>query len=493
MGNYIVPAIIKEKIYIPRSPLISDLIDRIRKAFTDINPDYYRTKKAGHWTGHIKKYLVLWDHVHHREFGECVTIPRGGIKKFRIICNNNNIKYVFIDKRKTFPPITTLHNSVVLREDQMQLAKKCFAIQNCLIRSPTGSGKTEVALKVVEWILKDAGRTLIIVWETGLFNQWIQRIKMRFGISEKNIGQIQGDTKRIRPITVAMQQTLLRGHNSYFHSFGGVIADEVQRFGAATFHEIIEKFSSKYRIGFSADETRADRKHLLIYHSFGVVADEIEKSKLIQRKKIMDVKQRIIPTNFEYKRIIHGKEIAWKDMDASMRKDFYRDLFKQLLENEERNNLIWKFIEPCLQAKHTVIVCTRYVKTANYWDKRISQAGYSTGRMLGSKTKQHEFQNTVRGLNLNKIQVGIGTIAKVAQGHDIPRISRAFIINPISYKNEQLYEQINGRIRRIFPGKKDAVCYYFWDQILHSAMKSKIKRNYNDVEIWIDGQFLQVT
>jgi len=393
-----------------------------------------------------------------------------------------------MDRRLSLAPITKFDNDVTLRPDQQRLAEAMFRRENCLIRSPTASGKTETALKVAEWILREAGPVIVIVWETELMKQWVDRIKLRFGLREQDIGILGSGKKRVAPITVAMQQTLIKQGFRYAHAFGGLIADEVQRFAAPTFQKVIDIFHARYRIGISADETRKDGKEFLIYDAFGEVADEIEKAQLIDDGKIHEVTVRLVPTEFDYEVELAGKWTPWIEIPGDL-KD-YKDFLDVIGDDEARNDRIWEFMEPCLKNGNTCLVVTRRRAHAVYWDNRIRAAGYTSGLMMGGNTA--EFERTVNGLRRRTIQVGVGTIQKSGTGHDIPQIDRGFILVPLA-GNKQLFEQVLGRLRRTCEGKKDAVVYYYWDQYCYPADKRKLGKLYPQTFVWVKDQFLPVS
>lgn len=462
------------------------MLSELRSEFTYSNPEYHKRKALNLWTGNTPAQIKTWNHVDHEEWNACLTLPRGGTNKVRKVFENYNLKPGFIDQRFSLPPITNLYNDVTLRPDQQRLAEAMFKRENCLIRSPTSSGKTETSLKVTEWILKTAGPVIIIVWETGLLDQWVERIMLRFGLREKDIGIISGKKKRVSPITVGMQQTLVNQGHKYAHSFGGLIADEVQRFAAPTFQKVVDTFPAKYRIGISADESRRDNKQYLIYDVFGDVADEIEKAQLIDAGKIHDVTIRMVPTRFDYELELHGEDVPWTRIPPDLKN--YDDFLNQLGADEYRNDLIWEFMEPSLKAGKTLLVVTRRRAHAFYWEARIRAAGYASGLILGQDAT--EFKRTADGLRRGTIKAGIGTIQKGGTGHDIPRLDRVFILSPLA-NNRQLFEQVIGRIRRTCEGKTDAVCYYFWDRYCYPASKHKLVKLYpGNTYVWVDKEFL---
>lgn len=634
-----IPVMVSDMIYIPAFPELKGLFSALLPNFEHKNPDYYRARSQGRYTGNIDRHIKTYLKVSHPDYGSCIAIPRGGTKLLRKFCDEFEVTISWVDHRHECEPITWMDNDVELWPEQQKLAELMFRKENCIIRSPTGSGKclapetevlmydgrivqaqdviqgdyligpdskprhvlsttsgygmlytiipedgnpwvcnrhhiltlmntqfnnvtdvpleryierrdyyncthhkmfrcnpktgdittfnfdinrkglgnyvgwtldgdgrfllgdftvthnTEVLLKVAEWILKKSGPVLIIVSEgnkkSGLFGQWIERICQRFNIREKEVGMLGSGVKRVKPLTVGMQQTLKNVGRRYIHAFGGVICDEIQYFAAPTFQKVVAIYPARYRFGASADESRRDRKEFLIYDMFGQPAGEIERASLIDKGKILPVGIRMIPTNFEllYEIEATGEHIAWQDLPSD-KKNFH-ELLDEMGNDEERNDLIWQFMEPCLKAGHTLMVATARIAHARYWDKRIRDAGYTCGLMIGGTENAEEFQTTATSLRTRRIDAGVGTIQKIGVGHDIPAWNRGFVLTPLA-SNKQKFEQMLGRLRRTCDGKKDAELYYMWDNKIYSHHKRQLARIYpGKVKVFVDGQFFK--
>ncbi len=99
-----------------------------------------------------------------------------------------------------------------------------------------------------------------------------------------------------------MQQSLCKANAAEWRAinsrFAVIICDEVQRFAARTFMDVIDKSAARYRIGLSASEKRKDGKECLIYDSFGGVAAAIDEKELVGAGLIHDVPFNMIRTNY---------------------------------------------------------------------------------------------------------------------------------------------------------------------------------------------------
>jgi hypothetical protein len=159
-----------------------EISDKIKARLTLPNPAYESALHMGRWTGGIEQTLTFYEQV---GTGSLV-IPRGFTgQAIRLL---GKIPYDLIDRRRSLP-VVNFQFTGQLRDFQARavadVAKKDFGV----LQSPTGSGKTVMALAVI------AARkqpTLIVVHTRELRNQWIDRIAVFLGISKSEIGVIGG-------------------------------------------------------------------------------------------------------------------------------------------------------------------------------------------------------------------------------------------------------------------------------------------------------------
>lgn len=501
MQLHAIPVIIRERLYLPKSKeLPEDLFEDLKRIFIHTNVNYYNTIRLGYYADESIRYRETFaDDVYDDAFPgiSCLAIPRGGTNKVRHTLEKYGYQPWWLDHRycKRLQLDKFYINNVELWPEQERLVEAMLKHENCLIKSPTASGKTEAALKLVEYLLQKAGPVLIIVWEgspkSGLMKQWIDRILQRFEIQRDEIGVIGGGIKRVRDITVGMQQTLRNCVDDYTGCFGSVICDEVQRFAANTFQDVIEKFPAKYRIGISADESRKDKMEGLIYDMFGDVVEEIDPEVLLSKNLICPVGVRVIPTTFNYFANVAGEACPWVELPSEL-KDF-NDFLGMMYTNQDRETLIASFLLPCLEAGNITLVTTYRVEHAKKWREFLISEGYQCGLMIGGAEYVNEFEISAEGLRKKEIQVAVGTIQKMSTAHDIPSLERCFVLGPLA-GNRQLFNQMKGRIGRTAPGKTQAYLYYFWDERCYPRHMSQLMKAKNDIELydWNSGRFLRV-
>jgi superfamily II DNA or RNA helicase len=120
----------------------------------------------------------------------------------------------------------------------------------------TGGGKTVCALYIASQIKK---RTLIIVHNTFLKDQWEDRIKAF--LPKATIGHIQGETTDTeKDIVIAMIQSLsMKDYpKEVFRGFGLTVVDECHHIASEVFVQAFQKITSGHMLGLSATPDRKD-------------------------------------------------------------------------------------------------------------------------------------------------------------------------------------------------------------------------------------------
>jgi len=492
-----VPVRIDNRIRIPADAVPPEVLDRLREATTYVDPGYEklarmarRDRRLGWRLRSMTPKVLTWG-LDGNEF----SLPRGALGKLRVALAEAGLSWRVIDARTTgtgsrypTPPIhrpdPAAPDGGALRGYQIDAVAAGLERQNCLLRAPTGAGKTTTALALA---VQAEVPTLVIVWSGGLFEQWEGRLRTELGLRPEQIGIARGPAWNwtLRPITIAMQQTLWRGMTAAFVGhWGMVIVDEVQRAAARTVKEVVDRFPARYRIGISADETRADGKEFLVYDLFGDVAHEVSQDDLIAEGAVIDVECRIVPTDLRADWYV-------EERDKGIVPDFNR-LLDEMMRDDTRNALALDVALSEVETGQQVLVLSQRVEHCQRFDAAFSARGVPCDLMLGGDEWRARFDATKAGLADGRLRAAVGTIQAVGTGIDMPALGRAVLTTPVG-SNRQLYGQIRGRLAR--PGKDDAVLYVLWDRYVQgkSPLKNLIRWNRSvvvrsDAGTWIDGR-----
>ena len=238
-------AVLSNKMYMHVTP---ELRADIMKALT------YRLETKGH----SKNKLLNVEVIKHYSFpsAELVAIPIG--REDLIPAG-----YEIIDKRVQeeidFPlPL------IPLRPEQQEYLD--IWEDSGMLNALVGWGKSYTAL----WIaFKLRQKTLIVVHNTMLRDQWVDDIKKMFGIAPGTIGSGKFDIDSA--IVVGNVQSVTKHAQALSDKFGTLILDEAHHVSATTFGSIIAASKARYKIGLTGTKERKDLKHVLFKDIFGPI------------------------------------------------------------------------------------------------------------------------------------------------------------------------------------------------------------------------------
>ena len=490
-GDMTITITVDSRLRIPLGELPAEVASRLEEDFTHTNPQRAMLERLGVSPFALKKEpenITTWEID-----GDDFTIPRGGLARLREALLDFDCDYRVIDARtsgngpKGIPPHT-----LTLRDYQSEIVKAALKFENSIIRAPTGSGKTTAALGLVGQI---ALPTLVIVWTKNLFDQWVRRVMVEFGLKKHEVGMIKGGKKTVMPITIAMQQTLVRCAGDYVDTFGLVICDEVQRFAARTFMGVIDKLAARYRIGMSADERRKDKKEFLLYDVFGDVDIEIDQRTMIERGFVHDVVIDVVPTTFEapWHGDIFKDEPGGKPSKARLkaRLQAFNTIVDQMSVDKDRNALAVRIAVEYVKRGERVVIMSHRREHCMTLDADVSALGHKCGRMLGSNVDDAEFEATREGLASGELRVATGTYQAIGTGLDMPSVSVGVVSTPIANSRDgrSFFAQVRGRFCRTNEagGKTGARLVYLWDREVYGLKPIENLARWNNVVRVLDG------
>lgn len=470
----LIHATIDSRIRLAKAQLPKDLIAALRAAFTHANPDFHKKRAMGYSLHGVDSSIKTW-----RETETTLELPRGGTSRLRAIASDLGHSIKFIDQRVSFPPVAWPDpaDDFELRPYQSEALLACLSRQQGIIRAPTGSGKTSIALAVAAALQQPA---LVIMRDSNLLSQWKERAVSQLGLSPREIGELRGSGRhRVgQRLTLALQQTLYSKKfplESVANEFGTVIVDEVQGVAASTFMKVIDVFPAKHRIGVSADESRRDKREFLIYDQFGEIIYEIERHELEKSGTIHRVMVRLIPTDFR---------ADWYRDAASGERDFGR-LLDEITTDEARNEQLIDALADITKREAPVFIFTHRIEHARWIaDVGMFSRKISCGLMLGGADNQSRFNEDKARLNAGTLTAAAGTYSAIGTGIDAPRVQAGLMATPIG-NNAQFFGQVRGRICRPAKGKTGATLYVAWDRhVFPEAPKRYAQWNNGLVQIW---------
>lgn len=391
--------------------------------------------------------------------GDELILPRGFYSEFIDLLNENNINYQVVDNRSFSGVGVYINDNLDLRDYQKKASEAIYLNQSGRIISPTGSGKTVIALGA---IAKIHAPTIILVDKINIATQWKDRAKEHLGV---NLGVIGDGKWEEEKITVATIQTLWSkrkelDQKNWWENWDVVFLDEQHHCPAETYYEIVSRFPATYRIGLSATVGKSPAKKRISELLFGPVL--FERTEQIIKPEIVKVMTNFA---FDYKptRRIEGRVI----------RNNYSKLLSKLTEDKIRNEQIGYLISR--NSDHCNLIISRRLKHLENIKDYAVQCGVSDENcyMLTGKESDEQRQDIIARADKGNCAI-FSTIADEAL--DIPRIDRIYLAFP--GKNEETIKQQIGRGSRPHNEKKECVVYDFIDENLEVLWKQWTNRLY---------------
>ena len=432
---------LSNELTITEAPL--QLVHEIRERLNIRNPKYDELEKMNRWTGDTPEFLRFYS-----QGTDWIRTPRGYISQVIAWCRRENIRFEIIDRRRTLPPVDFEFRGSLkpFQEEALELIlKKDFGT----LSSPTGSGKTVIALAAVARRKQPA---LVIVHTKELLNQWTERIGNFLDVPVKEIGRIGAGKFSIGDrLTVGIVNSIYgRGEEIKKH-IGFVIADECHRTPSRTFTEAVSSFDCKFTLGLSATPWRRDKLSRLIYWFVGNVVHKIEQHELIREGHILPVDVIERETSFQ------------TNYDPV---EEYPQMLSELTQDPERNLQICTDVS--FAARQTgngiCLILTDRKQHCDELRKILLKKFRIDSDLLTGDLSKSDRESVVRNLNAGKTKVLIATGQLIGEGFDCKALTTLFLATPIRFNGRLL--QYIGRVMRSARGKDRAVVYDYIDQFV---------------------------
>ncbi len=420
----------------------------LKKRLTLPNPKYQAAKKYSRW-GVGKK---IPQHLYfYKERKAGLTMPRGFAREAVLACLDLcGLSPEIIDKRRLLSEYSFQFNGQ-LRDYQQAAVKDILNRDFGVLEAGTGSGKTIMALQVIARRQQPA---LIIVHTKELLYQWVARIEEFLGLAAGMIGDGQYSVK---PVTVAIVNTVRKHLKDLPSEFGHVIVDECHRVPASLFTDVITAFDAQYSLGLSATAYRRDDVLTqLIYLYLGQQVHKVNSHDLQVTGAILKPKIIFRTTSFTYQY-----------------RDDYAAMMSCLTLDDDRNRQVAADVIKESQKDRVVLVVSDRVEHCERLAELIKEGGGEPVILTG-RVSTEERSEIVSDLRDNKIKVLVATVQLIGEGFDAPGLASLFLATPIKFSGRVL--QIVGRILRP-NGDKKALVFDYLDPVgvLEASFKARQK------------------
>jgi superfamily II DNA or RNA helicase len=432
--------IISNLAYITGLPEIS--VKKIRKLLTIDNPVFHQGISLGLTNWGVPQWLSFYHTL--KDDNKSINVPVGALNDVLLTIREDcNIEPSdIIDNRfsKQLPDyFSNIKFSATLRDYQQDMVTACADKTVGVLEAMTGTGKTVFALGL---ILKLQQPTIFLVNTVELATQTIKSFAKFTNLNFEDFGFIGNGKFEVKPITVALHQTMSRLEESQFKllnsQFGMIIADEVHIVAATTYYKTMTSLKARYKWGISATPKRDDGLTNAIFWATG------PKIHTVPREKFESVL--ITPT---YERL----ETEYRF--PLIQSQDYQEMITDLGEDEERNTLICNTVKQ-YSDKMVVLLCLRLFQV----EKLTNDLG-EEAVMLTSKMKKKERALVMQQLLNSEKRIIVSTFALFSTGIDIPQLEMLFLCAPM--RSEVKLRQSAGRLMRKSEGKTSAKIIDFVD------------------------------
>lgn len=299
--------------------------------------------------------------------------------------------------------------NVELRDYQIEAIERATELGRCAIQSPTGSGKTEIAIGITFCL---GVRTLFCVHLANLLWQAKERFEKRLGIE---CGIINADYFEPKDVTIAMIPTLyhrLRKGNKKVEEYLAnevdcIFLDETHHLGSAeSWEKPAKKCNAYYRFGLSGTVLLRDEiSNMRLIGQTGQVITSTTQQELVRRGL----------SAFPIIRMISNKTLLADATDWSWRQ-VYR---VGIEENDIRNRIILDIIDTKIEEKKQTLIIVHTVRHANQLMKNARQ--YKRMKLITGAVEGQERQRLVKQMDRGELLCIVATPV-FDEGVDIPNL-----------------------------------------------------------------------
>lgn len=316
-----------------------------------------------------------------------------------------------------------------IRENQVEVVNSYLTPEprDGIISLQTGGGKTVCALFIASKIQVP---TIVLVHNTFLRDQWIERI--RAFLPKARIGTLQADVVDIanKDITVAMLQSvaLKEYPPGTFERFGFVIVDECHHIASEAFSRAVPKLTCKHMLGLSATPERKDRLMCVINWFLGPMLYKSDTSDKVDEKVKVEV--------YEFTGDEKFNEIIYNNSGVM----FTTLMINKVVEYAPRNIMVAGLIEDLSQeeGRQLLVLTDRVGHTKTLFDllpDHMKDTACILGRDVPAKTRTDWCASK---------KILIATYQMVKEGFDVATLNTLIMATP-----RPDIEQIVGRILRV--------------------------------------------
>ncbi|UQZ85405.1 Type III restriction enzyme, res subunit [Paenibacillus konkukensis] len=452
-----VNVVFSNRIYIEKKDLPPAFIQQLQRLATFQNPDFYKTQAMRLPTYGKPRVIGCYE-----DYLKYIAIPRGCFELMMKLMNTHQIEAIISDERNTGNLIDVAFSGT-LSMLQEGAARSMLSHDTGILSATTAFGKTVVAASI---IASRQVNTLVLVHRRELMDQWRERLSTFLNLEKKDIGIVGGGKeKRTGIVDIAIIQSLNQKGviKGYIEEYGQIIVDECHHVSAFSFEQVLKKAKAKYVLGLTATPARQDGHQPIVLMQCGPIRIKIDAKSQAQAR---GMEHKVVPryTNFR--------------LPASISPLGIQDIYQYLVQDEERNNMIFDDLLKALEQGRSPILLTERTAHVEYFENRLKNFAKNVIVLRGGmgKKQREAVREQIAGISDSEERVFIATGKLIGEGFDDARLDTLFLVHPISWKGT--LQQYAGRLHRVHQSKQDVQIYDYVDlqvPMLMSMYKKRVK------------------
>ena len=402
--------------------------------------EYASSYKRGHWDGYTYYFNPKTG-----KFGTGLL--------YSILEDLDYLEYEYkvTDSRPSIEIGNSEIEGIEPRDYQENLIREALELKSCIIKSPTGSGKTIIIAAILKAL---EGRTGLLFFNKKQLLKQTSDFLTKCGIEH---GVAFGDGVDIKPLTLVTIQSIDKVIDSHLKTSEFIMFDEIHEFAKGKVaKKVLSSFpTATYRIGLSATPPK-DRHSQLTLTSF--LGKQIE---YVTAKDLVEEGYLTLPS-------IQLLELPDLD-DSETTGKTYQEIYEEfIVDYKHRNELIVNIVSKITDDNAKILILTKNLAHAKYFKENIP----GSYQLEGKDSLEDRYKTLQKFLEKDGPSVIIGTII-FQTGIDIPELTH--LVNARGLKSEIATVQALGRTLRKHENKSQVYIYDFIDKAPYLGKHSKLR------------------
>lgn len=390
--------------------------------------DFTSSYRKGHWDGYKKFFSAKTG-----KFGT------GLLTSITEDLEYLGLKYSVQDKRTKITYGASCVEGIDFRDYQKTLIKQALSLKSCVIKAPTGSGKTIILASILNSL---KGYTGLVFFNKKQLLYQTYKFLTEHGIE---CGMAFGDGVDIKPITLCTIQSIDKVIDSHLTSSEFIVFDEIHEFSKGKVaSKVLKSFPNAcIRIGMSATPPTDKFSKLSLGSFLGKQIEYVTAEDLVNEGYLT-------PPSIEVIETPEKDGVEYSTMSYPEIYEYY------IIKNTTRNDFVAKICKN-INSKHAkILVLTKNLEHAKILQSMIPNS-YKLEGKDGLLEREAVLKNFVQEEGPSVI---IGTII-FQTGVDIPELTH--LVNARGLKSEIATIQALGRTLRTHGNKNQVYIYDFLD------------------------------